>query len=431
MTLNNKGMNGRALQGIAMDSDRPLRICLFTYRGNPTCGGQGVYIKRLSRALADLGHEVDVVSGPPYPVLDDDITLHKLPSLDLYNPDDLFRVPSMSELASPVNLIEWLSVSSGGFPEPFTSGIRIWDFMRKNARSYDIFHDNQCLAYGLLGIKAIGIPTIATIHHPITVDRDVEVKSMDVWWKKLKVMRWYSFIGMQKRVSRKLSHIITVSEASKDDISREFAIPPHKFRVVANGINTDIFHPAPGVKREDNQIMVTNSADTPLKGLRYLIEAVASIRRKRNVTLTVIGKPKENGAIERLVKNLGAHEFITFTGRIPDDEFATYYAKTTMAVVPSIYEGFGLPAGEAMACRVPVISTTGGALPEVVGDAGILVRPGDAEALENAIIDLLDDPAKRERLADAGYERVKKLFTWHSTAKQVVDVYREAIDAHC
>jgi len=431
MAWNNKGMSGRASTGISLDSDRPLRICLFTYRGNPTCGGQGVYIKRLSRALADLGHKVDVASGPPYPVLDSDITLHKLPSLDLYNPDDLFRVPTIRELTKPVNLIEWLGVSSGGFPEPFTAGVRVWDFMRKNAGSYDIFHDNQCLAYGLLGIKAIGIPTIATIHHPMTVDRDVEVRSMNVWWRKLKVIRWYSFIGMQKRVSRKLSHIITVSEASKDDISREFAIPPYKFRVVANGINTDIFHPAPGVKREDNQIMVTNSADTPLKGLRYLIEAVASIRKKRGVRLTVIGKPKENGVIERLVKDLNAGEFVTFTGRIADEEFATYHGKTTMAVVPSIYEGFGLPAGEAMACRVPVISTTGGALPEVVGDAGILVPPGDAKALEEAIIDLLDDPAKRERLANAGYERVKKLFTWDNTAKQVTQVYREAIGAHC
>jgi len=407
-----------------------LRICLFTYRGNPTCGGQGVYTKRLSRALADLGHKVDVVSGPPYPVLDSDITLHKLPSLDLYNPDELFRVPSLKELTSPVNLIEWLGVSSGGFPEPFTSGIRVWNFMRKNARNYDVFHDNQCLAYGLLGIQAIGVPTVATIHHPMTVDRDVEVGSEKIWWRKLKVRRWYSFINMQKRVSRRLSHIITVSEASKDDISRQFAIPPYRFRVVANGINTDIFHPVDGVRRKENQIMATNSADTPLKGLRYLIEAVASIRRYRDVTLTVIGKPKKDGVIDRLVNSLDAHGFITFTGRIPDEDFARYYAGTTMAVVPSLYEGFGLPAGEAMACRVPVISTTGGALPEVVGDAGVLVEPGNARALEKAIVDLLENPEKRGTLAKAGYERVKRHFTWSNTAQNVVDVYREAISAH-
>ncbi|MBN2296964.1 MAG: glycosyltransferase family 4 protein [Deltaproteobacteria bacterium] len=412
-------------------SDTPLKICLYTYRGNPTCGGQGVYIKRLSRALTDLGHKVDVASGPPYPIVDDDVTLHKLPSLDLYNPDDLFRVPSIRELTSPVNLLEWLGVSTGGFPEPFTSGIRLLNFMRANAANYDILHDNQCLAYGLLGVRSIGLPTIATIHHPMTVDRDVEIRSERFWWRKLKVMRWYSFIGMQKHVSRKLSHIITVSEASKDDIGKAFAIPPHKFRVVANGINTDIFHPLPEVKREDNQIMVTNSADTPLKGLRYLIEAVVSIRKTRDISLTVIGKPKENGVIANLVGRLGAQKYIRFTGRIDDDEFARYYAQTTMAVIPSIYEGFGLPAGEAMACRVPVISTTGGALPEVVGDAGILVPPGDAHAMEHAIIDLLDNPEKRDRLAEAGYKRVKKQFTWNNTAKNVVDVYREALDAHC
>jgi glycosyltransferase involved in cell wall biosynthesis len=432
MALPNKGNNGTGTGSFvnSLPPDNPLRICLFTYRGNPTSGGQGVYIKRLSRALADMGHKVDVASGPPYPVVDKDITLHKLPSLDLYNPEDLFRLPKLNELKDPVNLMEWLGVCTGGFPEPFTAGLRVWNFMRRNAHNYDVFHDNQCLAYGLLGIKSLGIPTVATIHHPITVDRDVDVRSKPTLLRKLQVMRWYSFIGMQKRVSRRLSHIITVSEVSKDDISKEFAIPPHKFRVVANGINTDVFHPVEGFRREENQIMVTNSADTPLKGLRFLIEAVHSIRKNRDVKLTVIGKPKENGAIEKLVKKLNGKDFITFTGRIPDDAFATYYARTTIAVVPSIYEGFGLPAGEAMACRVPVISTTGGALAEVVGDAGILVRPGDAKALENAIIDLLDHPEKREQYANAGYERVKRLFTWQACASQVTDVYREAIDAH-
>jgi len=410
--------------------DVPLNICLFTYRGKPTSGGQGVYIKRLSRALKDLGHNVEVVSGPPYPIIDEDIPLHRLPSLDLYNPDDLFRVPSLKELRSPINMLEWLGVSSGGFPEPFTNSIRYFNFMRDNVHRYDVVHDNQCLAYGILGIKALGIPTVATIHHPITVDRDVEIASEKALWRKLKVRRWYSFLGMQGRVSRRLSHIITVSEASKSDISAAFSIPKDRFRVVANGINTDIFHPLPGVKRLDDHIMVTNSADTPLKGLRFLIEAVASIRKKRDIHLTVIGAPKKDGVIAKLVNRLHAHDYITFTGRIDDSEFAHYYAKATIAVVPSIYEGFGLPAGEAMACKVPVISTSGGALPEVVGDAGILVNPGDAKALEDAIIDLLDNPAKRLRLAEAGYNRVRKNFTWHNTAKQVVEVYREAIVAH-
>jgi glycosyltransferase involved in cell wall biosynthesis len=265
MKSNEKGLNHALSRGGSTDRERPLRVCLFTYRGNPTSGGQGVYIKRLSKALSDLGHKVDVASGPPYPVLDEGITLHRIPSLDLYNPQDLFRVPRLQELKSPVNLMEWLGVSSGGFPEPFTSGLHVWDFMRKNAHNYDIFHDNQCLAYGILGVKATGIPTIATIHHPITVDRDVEVKSMNVWWKRLKVRRWYSFINMQIRVSRRLSHIITVSEASTEDISKEL---PYAAQVQGGGQRHQHRHlPSRGRgEARGKQDLVTNSADSPIKG---------------------------------------------------------------------------------------------------------------------------------------------------------------------
>ncbi len=410
--------------------DHPLRICLLTYRGNPTCGGQGVYINHLSRALRDLGHQVDVISGPPYPELDEKITLHKLPSLDLYNPEHLFRAKRIRDLATPINQLEFIGMCLGVFPEPFTFGLRAYQYLRTRSAAYDIVHDNQCLSYGIWGISRLGFPTVATVHHPITVDREVEIKAARSWFRKLMVMRWYSFLGMQKWVLRRLSHIITVSECSKKDISKDFKIPIHKFRVVSNGINTDIFRPLPHIKRSKNQLLVTNSADTPLKGLKYLLEAVASIRKKRNISLTVIGAPKKNGFIKRLIRELGIHDYVKFTGRIEHEEFARYYAETTMAVIPSLYEGFGLPAGEAMACGIPVISTAGGALPEVVGDAGILVPPADKWALENAILSLLDDPDKCSRLGQAGRERVKNLFTWHHAAKRTVEVYREVIDAN-
>ncbi len=408
----------------------PLNICLLTYRGNPTCGGQGVYIDYLSRALLELGHRVDVISGPPYPDLADGISLHRLPNLDLYNPDHLFKPARMSDLISPINQLEFLGMSSGGFPEPFTFGLRAYHYFRRKMPLYDIVHDNQSLSYGVLGLRGLGFPTVATIHHPITVDRDVEVKSAGSLLRRLMKRRWYSFLGMQKRVSRRLSHIITVSECSKRDISREFRTSGSTFRVVPNGINTDFFYPLPHIQRSENSILVTNSADTPLKGLRYLLEAVASISRKRNIKLTVIGKPKKNGAIENLVNTLNIERYVRFTGRIEYEEFARYYAEATMAVIPSLYEGFGMPAGEAMACGVPVISTVGGALPEVVGDAGILVPTADSRALEHAILSLLDDPERRRRLGTAGLERVKCSFAWKHAAQKTVDVYREAIDAH-
>jgi glycosyltransferase involved in cell wall biosynthesis len=418
----------RNLTGSSIALDAPLRICILTYRGNPSSGGQGVYVRRISRALKDLGHSVDVVAGPPYPILDDDIVLHKLPSLDLYNPDDLFRTPHLKELKSPVNLLEWLLLSSGGFPEPFTFSLRAYAFLKRNRHLYDVVHDNQCLAYGMLGIKNL-LPLVTTIHHPITKDRDIEVSAQPNIFRRIQKWRWYSFLGMQKRVARNLGHLITVSEASKKDISCDFKVDATNFNVVPNGINTEIFYPIPGNIRPENRLIVTNSADTPLKGLKYLLQAIDRIRRKRDIHLTVIGKPKPGGAIEQLVKDLNLQDVVTFTGRIDEEEFAGYYANSTIAVVPSIYEGFGLPAGEAMACAVPVISTTGGALPEVVGDAGLLVPPADDSALEKAIITLLDNPGMCHKLAKAGYERVIRNFTWENTALATMDVYKEAIYA--
>ncbi|MEW6442774.1 MAG: glycosyltransferase family 4 protein [bacterium] len=412
-------------------ADEPLRICLLTYRGKPTCGGQGVYVRKLSRALRDLGHEPCVVSGPPYPELDEDIPLHRLPSLDLYNPEDLFRTPRLRELCSFINMVEWVGVSTQGFPEPLTFGIRAYCFLRAKRGVFDVVHDNQSLSYGLLGIRRMGVPLVATIHHPITVDREAEIRSARVWWKKLKVMRWYSFLPMQARVSRRLSYIITVSEKSREDISAAFQVPAERFRVVPNGIDTSLFRPLPHVRREEDRLIVTNSADMPLKGMRFLLEAVASIARRRAIRLTVVGTPKKNGEIEHLVRDLDLGRIVEFTGRIGDEEFPRYYARSTLAVIPSLYEGFGLPAAEAMACAIPVVSTTGGALPEVIDSAGVLVPPGNTRALAEAILALLDDPERRHALARAGYDRVQRLYTWQRVAERVADVYREAIVDHC
>ncbi len=408
---------------------RPLRICLLSYRSNPHCGGQGVYLKNLSRALKDQGHWVEVVSGPPDPLLDSDIPVHHLPCLDLYNPEDMFRIPTLRELAEPINLMEWLSVITGGFPEMFTFGLRALDFLKSRLGRYDVVHDNQSLSYGLW-LLSKRIPTLATIHHPITVDRKIAVDSVRATWKKVKHWRWYSFIGMQKRVSRRMPKIITVSDFAKQDICSEFNIPESRFATVPNGINTDLFYPIPGIPREKNRVIVTNSSDTPLKGLYYLLQAVAHITRDRNLRLVVIGTPKKDGGVVKLIRKLGIQRHILFTGRISDAEFVKQYARASIAVVPSVYEGFGLPVGEAMACGVPVISTTGGALPEVVGDAGILVPPADHKALAGAIVDLLDSPDKARDLGRAGYRRVQAHFTWKRAAEKTVAAYREVIRDH-
>ncbi len=404
-----------------------LKIGIISYRSNPHCGGQGVYVRNLSRALTDLGHQVEVIAGPPDPLLVGDAKLTMLKTLDLYNPDDLFRTPKLRELVDPVNMIEWLGVSTMGYPEPLTFGMRAKRYLEDKLKGFDIIHDNQCLAYGILSLSK-RLPVTATIHHPMTVDRRIAIQSTRSIFKKIKHLRWYSFIGMQKYVARRLKKIITVSDFSKQDISREFAIPEERFITIPNGINTEMFHPLDYIKRESARIIVTNSADTPLKGLYYLLHAVKSISKERPIKLIVIGAPRQNGGIEKIIRTLELKNTVEFTGRIDDKRFIEEYAKATIAVVPSLYEGFGLPVGEAMACRIPVICTTGGALPEVAGDAAKIVPTADANALKDAIISLLDNPAECERMAQAGYERVMTNYTWDMTASRTAKAYREIIN---
>ncbi len=409
-------------------NDRPLRIALLSYRSHPYCGGQGVYIRNLSHALYQLGHAVDVISGPPYPELDNGARLHRLPSLDLYNPEDLFRTPAPRELVDPVNLLEWCGVSTMGFPEPMTFGMRAKRFLRANHRRYDILHDNQSLSYAIAGL-ARRIPTVATIHHAITVDRRLAIRAERSVFKKLKQMRWYSFIGMQKRVVPRLKRLITVSQCAKQDLVKAFGVPESNFSVVPNGIDTNRFYPLEGVERQPWRLIVTTSADTPLKGLQHLLRAVSELTPKwPRLQLVVVGQPKKNSPILRLIHTLGLGDRIRFTGAISHWEFVRQYARAWCAVVPSVYEGFGLPAGEAMACGVPVISTTGGALPEVVGDAGLTVLPADHQGLAKAIATVCTNPGLAQRMGRAGFDRVMRHFTWKTAAEKSVAVYRRVID---
>lgn len=406
---------------------KPLHIALLSYRSHPCCGGQGVYVRNLSQALCRLGHQVTVISGPPYPELINGARLHKLPSLDLYNPDDLFRTPSLRELCDPINLMEWIGVSTMGFPEPFTFGLRVNRHIRSLADSFDIVHDNQSLSYGLRRL-ARRMPTVATIHHAITVDRRLAVRAESSPWKKVKQLRWYSFIQMQKRVAPTLKRIITVSRCAQDDLVKEFGLQPSRLTVVPNGIDTGQFHPLSGVQRQPYRIIVTTSADTPLKGLEHLLRAVAMLAPKYpRLQLVVVGRPKKKSPILSLIGKLGIASRVQFTGVISHAEYVRQYALAWVAVVPSLYEGFGLPAGEAMACALPVISTTGGALPEVVGNAGILVPAADPNAMAVAIETVCTNPQLAEKLGHSGYKRVMTHFTWEAAARKTVAVYRRAI----
>ncbi|MGW6915420.1 glycosyltransferase family 4 protein [Kitasatospora sp. NPDC054939] len=415
---------------------QPLRIALLSYRGDPFCGGQGVYVRHLSRELARLGHHVDVIGAQPYPVLDEvdgpgSVRLVELPSLDLYRADDPFRTPAAHEYRGAVDVLEYATMRTGGFPEPLTFSLRARQYLARHKGRYDVVHDNQTLGYGLLGLARHGFPLVTTIHHPITVDRQLELDAATTRLKRLSLRRWYAFTRMQRRVAARLDRIITVSGSSKAEIAEHLGADPAAVSVVPIGADTRLWSPSDAVERVPGRIVTTSSADVPLKGLVHLVEALAKVRTEREAHLVVVGKPqKDDGPVARAVRRFGLDGCIEFRSGLTDQELVDLYRSAEVACVPSLYEGFSLPAAEAMATGTPLVATTGGAIPEVAGPDGetcLAVPPGDAGALAAALGRLLDDPALRAELGAAGRERVLARFTWERAAELTVADYRAAI----
>ncbi|OAQ51248.1 hypothetical protein HTG_18060 [Natrinema mahii] len=407
--------------------DERLDICLLSYRSNPYSGGQGVYVKYLSRALTELGHSVDVISGKPYPDLDDDVGLVKLPGENVVDELDRLGQFEPSYLREPLALYEWLSALTGGFPDPYAFGHRVVDYFETHDPDYDVIHDNQSLCHGLRTLRERGHPVVATVHHPITVDRDAALAAADDWTERLLIRRWYRFLRMQREVVQELPHVLTVSESAKHRTVTDFGADPDSIRVVHNGIDTDLFRPVNG-DHDRPRVMTTVSADVPLKGARHLLEGFAAVRESIDAELVVVGEFDEGGDCDRLVSELGIGDAVETHSEISYERMVELYGTADVAVVPSIYEGFGLPAGEALACGVPVVATTGGGLPEVVGDAGVLVEPGDSDAIADAVRDLLADDDRRRELGRRGRERILEEFDWERAARETVREYRAAIE---
>ena len=408
-----------------------MTIALLSYRSKPHSGGQGVYVRELSRELTRLGHRVHVFSGPPLPELDAGVQLTELPSLDLYRQPDPFRTPKLHEFRSGTDWLEWLMMCTGAFPEPLTFSLRARAHLLRGGEHFDVIHDNQGLGYGLLGLnRRASPPVLATIHHPITVDRDLELAAAPNWKRRYALRRWYAFVRMQAKVARRLDHLTTVSTASRDAVVEAFGVRADKIRVIGVGVDETTFVP-PAAPRVPGRLVTVTSADVPLKGLEDLLVAVAKLRVEQRIDLTVVGSPKKGGPAERAVERLGLHDTVRFRSGLPTAELAALMASAQVVVVPSHYEGFSLPAVEAMACATPLVVTTGGALPEVTGPDGLAalhVPPGDPESLAAAIARLLGDEDLRDRLGTAGRQRVLDEFTWRRTAQRTADWYAEALE---
>jgi glycosyltransferase involved in cell wall biosynthesis len=407
-----------------------VRVALLSYRSKPHCGGQGVYVRHLSRELVALGHDVEVFSGQPYPELDPGVTLTKLPSLDLYREPDPFRTPRPSEIRDAIDVLEVATMYTAGFPEPMTFSLRAARAIKKRLHDFDIVHDNQTLGYGMLDIARAGVPFVTTIHHPITFDRRVDIAAAR-GWKKLSTRRWYGFLHMQGVVARRLKHVLTVSESSKRDIAADFGVSLDVVEVIPLGVEPEVFA-LPEQPRVAGRIVAMASADTPMKGIATLLEAFAKLRTERDVELLLITRPKPGGRTERLIDSLSIKDSVRFVSGLSDTELAQVVGSAEIACVPSLYEGFSLPTVEAMACGTPLVVSRAGAIPEVVGADGMcadLVTPGDVEELAHALGALLDDPQRRHRMGEAGRRRALERFSWRAVAEATAAAYTRVIEA--
>jgi len=419
-------------EALAAPGGRKLRIALLSYRSDPRVGGQGVFTANISRALASRGHNVTIISGPPYPDVPEGVARQRLPSLDLFAQPLLGRYALRPRhLKSWTDTAEYFGHVSGKFMEPWSFGRRAAKWLDRHGDCFDVVLDNQCLASGLLDIQR-RLPVVAVIHHPIRRDLEMQLAAEPDWKKRLLTRRWYGFVPMQERVARRLDNVVTVSSASARDIAQCMGVDEARIRVVPLGVDQATFAPREEpLAAQPLRIVTASSSDVPLKGLRHLLAAFEALTPDwPELELVVVGKPRE-GPTRDLVRRLEQQGRLRFVNGLATSDLADLYSSATLSVTPSLYEGFGLPAIEAMACGTPVVVTDGGALPEVVGDAGLIVRAGCGDALRVAIDGLLRDSKQREAMAAAGLARVRERYCWDRVGEAYEGLLLEAIAARC
>ena len=405
-----------------------LKIGLISYRSNPFSGGQGIYVRHLSSCLHELGHDVDVISGPPYPDLRQGVSLIKIPSLDLFSKQDRFKEFKFGFLTSYTDFTEWFGVITGGFPEPYTFGRRLKKYLHGKEGYYDILHDNQSLAISLLAIQK-RFPLLTTIHHPISRDYNIELKSAKSFKERLLIKRWHRFLGMQIKVAKRLDNILCVSEQSSKDVVEDFGVLKENLSVVLNGVDMNVFKPNPLVNKIPFRLVTAASADIPLKGLVFLVKSLPKIKSVfPGITLEVIGRAQQGGVVDTVIKDMGLDDIVNFNHGLTELEVSELYCSSDIAVIPSLYEGFGFGAAEAMACKLPVISTRSGGLAEVIGDSAFDIEAGSAKDISEAVINLLQDTKKKNSLAEKGLSRMQKEFSWLDSAELTIQAYLKSIN---
>ncbi|MDC3381351.1 glycosyltransferase family 4 protein [Gammaproteobacteria bacterium] len=392
---------------------KPLKIAILSYRSAPFGGGQGIYVYELSKALNNIGHYVDVISGPPYPELIADIELIKLPGLNLFSTFKFRERLKIFFHTKNKSLDDWYEFSStlmGGFPELQTFGNRAKIFL--SDKNYDAVIDNQSISFGMIDIQK-SKPLIEIMHHPISKDYFYDLKFARGLVQRLSKMRWFSFLKMQKKVAKQIKVVVTPSLNSKQDIHHDFKVPMQNIQVIPNGIDFNIFCPLPNIVPRANGVITTASADVPLKGLDFSLHAIARLKSEYpDINLTVIGSPRAEGHTERLIKKLKLEEQVSFKTNLTKEEITHEYANSSVAVVSSLYEGFGFPVGEAMACATPLVATNVASIPEITGSFAQLIPAEDAEAIYLGIKNIFQSPQKYKIQAELGREHIIENFNW-------------------
>ena len=407
-----------------------LNIAILSYRSAKFGGGQGVYVKDISLALTLIGHNVDVISGPPYPDLHEGINLIKLPGLNLFETfsfKDRIKKLFNKKQKNINDYYEFFSVLFGGFPEMKTFGDRANDFL-KNNNDYDLVIDNQSLSYGMLEIQN-RFPFIEIIHHPITFDYKYELASSKKIKYKVSRYRWYSFLKMQKKVAPKINRIISPSQSSKDGIIKEFQCNKKNITVINNGLDTDEFRPILKSTRNPYRLITTASADVPLKGLDYSLKALKDLKSDfPKMHLIVIGSIKENGHTERLINELDIKDSVFFKSNITKAQITELYSTSSIAIVSSLYEGFGYPVIEAMSCEVPLIATNISSIPELVNDYATLVNPKNHKMISDSVKEIIMDYRKYKEIAINGRQHIIERFNWAKITKQYENIIFKTIE---
>lgn len=411
---------------VPVSQDRKLRVLLSGYRSHPHVGGQGVYLGELARALHRAGHSVTVISGPPYPDLPDGIECVELPSLDLFEAENAFLAFRPEFLTRWPDFAEWASHNTAAFGEPYAFACRLSRWLKGREDQFDVIHDNQTLASPFVKI-ARRLPVVATIHHPIAIDREFAINSAETKVDRWLTKRWYDFVEMQGSTARRLPALLAVSEAALISHVAHYGIDPDRCTVSFNGIDHGVFHPDAAATRETNLIAATASADVPIKGLDVLMTAFARLAAERPaLRLEMIGKLRE-GRAKRILEDAGLMDRVTCRHGVAREEIADLYRRASVVACPARFEGFGFPAAEAMACGAPVVASDGGALPEVVGRAGLVVPAGDADALAESIARVLDDTALANDMSIDGAARARAEFDWDAHAAAAVSLYSKVM----